>query len=395
MEVPMTSRGQRIWPILTIASALFFCQPGYAQDSAVEPVGDKGSIDWIGQKVIAKGIGAPPEQYYGKPAARPLAKRAATMDARRNLLEVVKGVHIDSTTTVKNFMVDDDTIVAKVQGIIKNSTVDDTQYMSDGTVEVTVSMPLTGDLGETLNQMATEAPMPASQPAPLPDVEARIRRLEDRIKELEDKLLGLSHVSYDQERMIRLYRHFVTAWLDYTTSRPMTVQAAGYSSGDGIAGLEKRLADQGSQLAALTARLNEMAGRLSKLEASGVKPPATAAEAKPQTGNIYSGLVIDARRTGFRPCLKPRVFAEGKQVYPGKKVDRRAAVRRGYVRYYRDVGRAQQSARVGKLPYTIKAEGTGKGRRSLEIGSQAYRALMDAGDAPGSFLAGCRVVIVF
>ena len=391
----MTSCVKHILPVLIIVGALFSWQPGHAQDPALEAVGDKGTIDWVEQKVTATGIGAPPEKYYGKPVARPMAKRAATMDARRNLLEVVKGVHIDSTTTVNNFMVEDDTIVAKVQGIIKNSTVDDTQYMSDGTVEVTVSMPLSGQLGETLNQMASETSAPAPGPAPVQDVEDRIRRLEDRVKDLEKKLLGMDRVTYDQEQTIQLYRYFVTAWLDYTTSRPVAVQAAGYTQGEDLGGIEKKLEDQGSQLAALTARLNEMAARLSKLEKPGAKLPSATVKAAPKTGDIYSGLVIDARKMGFKPCLRPKIFGEGKQVYPGKNMDKRRAVRKGYVRYYRSVGRAQRSSRVGKLPYTIKAKGTWKGRRSLEIGSDAYSALADLANAPDNVLASGKVVIVF
>ncbi|MFC1826206.1 hypothetical protein ACFLYZ_02300, partial [Thermodesulfobacteriota bacterium] len=121
------------WLVLVIVSTLIAWQPGYAQDAGMESVGNYGTIDWIGQKVSAKGIGAPPQKYYGKPQARPLALRAAVTDARRNLLEVIKGVHIDSVTRVNNYFVRDDTIVAKVEGIVKNSSVDDKQYMSDGT----------------------------------------------------------------------------------------------------------------------------------------------------------------------------------------------------------------------------------------------------------------------
>ncbi|MBW1752895.1 MAG: hypothetical protein JRJ46_07270, partial [Deltaproteobacteria bacterium] len=98
---------------LIVAGTLFFWQPCQAQNPAMERVGDHGTIDWVGQKVIAKGIGAPPQKYYGKPQARPLALRAAITDARRNLLEVIKGVHIDSITQVHNYMVRDDTIISR------------------------------------------------------------------------------------------------------------------------------------------------------------------------------------------------------------------------------------------------------------------------------------------
>jgi uncharacterized coiled-coil protein SlyX len=379
-----------VWLVLIIVGTLFFWQPGHAQNPALEKVGDHGSIDWVAQKVVAKGVGAPPQKYYGKPQARPLAQRAAITDARRNLLEVIKGVHVDSTTVVNNWMVKDDAIVTRVQGLIQNSRVDNIQYMSDGTVEAVISMPLSGQLGEALIQMTLQPPGAAPGAA---NVEARIRQLEYRVKSLENKLSGLKQITHEQEQMILFFRQFVTAWLDYTASHPVMVQAAQYGAEDKFAGLKKKLEDQEARLASLSTRLEEMAGRLSRLESTGAKPAPAVVKAK--TEDIYSGLVIDARKTGFRPCLKPEIFAKGKLVYPGGYVDMKTAVRKGYVRYYRQIGRAQQSARVGKLPYTINAKGTWKGKRNLEIGGKAYGTLKPLMDVPGNFLATCKVVIVF
>jgi uncharacterized coiled-coil protein SlyX len=381
------------WLALIVVGTLFFWQPSQAQNPAMERVGDHGTIDWVGQKVIARGIGAPPQKYYGKPQARPLALRAAITDARRNLLEVIKGVHIDSVTQVLNYMVRDDTIVARVQGIIQNSSVDDKQYMSDGTVEVIVSMPLTGPLGEALINIAARPPGPATGVLPSQEVDARIRRLEDRVKALEDKLAGLKQINHQQEEMILLFRRFVEAWMDYTASRPMIIQA-GYASEDKLANLNKKFDDQEARLAALASRLDKMASRLSKVEfAAKPAPPIKAAKSKTEV--VYSGLVIDARKTGFRPCLKPAIFAKGELLYPGDYIDLQKVVRKGYVRYYRQIGRAQQSARVGKLPYTINAKGTWKGKRSLEVDDKAYSTLKPIMDVPDAFLAAGRVVIVF
>ncbi len=378
---------------LIVAGTLFFWQPCQAQNPAMERVGDHGTIDWVGQKVIAQGIGAPPQKYYGKPQARPLALRAAITDARRNLLEVIKGVHIDSITQVHNYMVLDDTIISRVQGIVQNSSVNDKQYMSDGTVEVVVSMPLTGPLGEELINIASQPPGPAAGVLPSQELDARIRGLEDRVRALEDKLAGLKQINYQQEEMILLFKRFVEAWMDYTASRPMMIQA-GYASEDKLANLNKKFDDQEARLAALASRLDKMTGRLSKLE-SAAQPALPIKAAKSKTEVIYSGLVIDARKTGFRPCLKPEIFAKGELLYPGDYIDMPKVVRQGYVRYYRQIGRAQQSERVGKLPYTINAKGTWKGKRSLEVGGKAYSTLKPIMDVPDAFLATGKVVIVF
>jgi hypothetical protein len=114
-------------------------------DSKVsEKIGDKGLVNFEEGYIEAVGIGAPPEQFYGKPQARPMALRAAQVDAYRNLLETVQGVQIDSATTVKDFVVESDVINAKVSGLVKGAAVMNKTYLSDGTVEVTVRMPLSG-----------------------------------------------------------------------------------------------------------------------------------------------------------------------------------------------------------------------------------------------------------
>jgi len=379
--------------ILILLTLLFLSGPCYAQDSAKENIGSHGYIDWIKQKVFAKGTGAPPEKYYGKPQARPMAMRAATSDARRNLLEVIKGVHIDSVTTVNNKMYRDDTIVTKVKGVLKSSTVDDIQYLSDGTVEALVSMPLTGELGQILLQSV----VPASQKVPstaAPRIEQRLQRLEDRVKTLEDRITRLKKVSFEQTETLALFKQFIETWLDYTANRPV-LSYAGYAQDKDLQNLQQKLVAQENRLSRLSARLEKMAGRLVALEKPGAKGSQVAVAAKTKSQVPYSGLVIDARNIGFRPCLKPELFEAGQLIYPGDYVDFKTAVRSGFIRYYRKIGRAQQSRRAGALPFTIKAKGIYRGNRGLEIKSADYQTLKEIIKIPNNFLQHCNVVIVF
>ena len=112
-----------------------------------EQIGN-GTVNWSKGVVQAVGIGAPPEKYYGKPQARPMALRAAKIDAMRNLLETTKGVQIDSNTTVSNFMVESDVISAKVQGMVRGAQTVGQEYLSDGTVEITMQMSLNGGFSQ-------------------------------------------------------------------------------------------------------------------------------------------------------------------------------------------------------------------------------------------------------
>jgi len=114
------------------------------ESKVTDRVGDKGLVNYQDGYIEAVGTGAPPEQYYGKPQARPMALRAAQVDAYRNLLETVQGVPIDSKTTVKDFVVESDVINTAISGMVKGAAVVKKEYLSDGTVEVTVRMPLSG-----------------------------------------------------------------------------------------------------------------------------------------------------------------------------------------------------------------------------------------------------------
>ena len=70
-----------------------------------------------------------------------MALRAAQVDACRNMLRVVNGVRVDSSTTIRDFTVGERHHLAG-QGLVKGAKTIEQEYLSDGTVEVTVRMPL-------------------------------------------------------------------------------------------------------------------------------------------------------------------------------------------------------------------------------------------------------------
>lgn len=115
-----------------------------------EQVGTTGKVDWTTGVITAVGIGAPPASPANPAQARGMAERAAQVVALRNLLESIKGVRVDSSTTVENFIVTSDIIKTQVNGIVQGATIMDKKYMSDGSVEVTVGMKITGALAEAL-----------------------------------------------------------------------------------------------------------------------------------------------------------------------------------------------------------------------------------------------------
>jgi hypothetical protein len=133
---------------ITIIFAVFlFVLASNAQ--VQQQIPNAGTIDWQDQMLQSTGIGAP-NPKVPLAAQRAGALEAAKRVALRNLLETVKGMYINSETTVENAMMVSDVINTRVEGIVRNFTVVDTRYMSTGDVEVDVKVPLSGVLADAL-----------------------------------------------------------------------------------------------------------------------------------------------------------------------------------------------------------------------------------------------------
>ncbi|MFH1625556.1 MAG: LPP20 family lipoprotein [Pseudomonadota bacterium] len=130
-------------------------------DQVVETV-SQGEVNWTRNVIRATGSGAPNPAVPNIAVARLGAERAAKVDALRNLLETVKGVRIDSETTVVNAMTQSDVIQAEVQGFVRGARVVDKKYFSDGGVEVVVEIPITGSFAQTLLPLTGGQLVPSS-----------------------------------------------------------------------------------------------------------------------------------------------------------------------------------------------------------------------------------------
>ena len=383
-----------IFTAITICFILliFAGHPCRAEAPVREQIGEYGFIDWLSQRVYAKGIGIFPKNKTNTIQAKAMAQRAALVVAQRNLLGVINGVHIDSKTVVENRIAQDDIIVAKIKGIVQYCQVEDTRMLNSRTVQVIVSMPLSGRLGKVLVDVIEET---AGRTGPPPqEVEGRLRNLENRIQMLEDRISDLKKVTVQKEDLILLFQHFSVAWQNYVADRA-AISHAGYASDAETAAIRSSLNDQERRLASLSVHMNDLSRRLSALEAT-LDKKGTPQPAQPSKESTpYTGLIVDARRTGFKPCLKPGLFVNGEMIYPGNFLDLHKAVKEGYVRYYSDPRQAQQSDRIGSLPYVVEATGTHGGDRGLSLDNNAYHVLESVVQSPNSFLAQARVVIVF
>ena len=108
----------------------------------------KGSINWSKGVIQAKGIGAPPEKLNGNPNSRSTALKAARLDAYRKILEVIKEVRIDGNTLVGDYAAENDVIMSKIESMVQSAEVVKKEYLSDGTVEITMNMNLHGGFSQ-------------------------------------------------------------------------------------------------------------------------------------------------------------------------------------------------------------------------------------------------------
>jgi hypothetical protein len=158
------------WLTQTIISLALLCSgvPAVVQAAGegaghyTDMVTPNGRADWTTGMVTAKGIGIPPKNPASALQAKEMARTAAWAVALRNLLEAVKGVRVDSTTTVSNFVTTNDEVRTRVEGMVKGAKLVKEQEMPDGSFETTVEMKLTGDFSGVV------LPKPSLRTDPLP-----------------------------------------------------------------------------------------------------------------------------------------------------------------------------------------------------------------------------------
>jgi hypothetical protein len=108
-----------------------------------------GAIDWSGQTVAARGTGALDPGNSNRDLARQMAQRAATVVAQRNLLEIVKGIRVDSDTRVQGLMAEHDSVYQRIEAVVKVARQRSSARFDSlgGAVEVELECDLYGEAG--------------------------------------------------------------------------------------------------------------------------------------------------------------------------------------------------------------------------------------------------------
>lgn len=102
------------------------------QQPANGPLPDTTEPDWSKKTIQVTGQCATNPAHAGNPAqAMLMAKRGAIEDAKRNLLEQVLGVRIDSKTLIKDMVAQYDHLQAEVSGHIKEARIVGENFQSN------------------------------------------------------------------------------------------------------------------------------------------------------------------------------------------------------------------------------------------------------------------------
>lgn len=397
--------------------AALWAGPVQAQNvDAVEQL-DKGLVNWTQGFVEAVGVGAPSPKAPTPSAARLFAERAAQVDGYRNLLETVKGVRVDSETTVENFMTTSDVIRTRVEGIVRGARVIDKRYMSDGAVEVRLRMPLQGDLtGVMLEQVRTNAPAPGSRVSS--DFSVSVGSYNDVLRDMQsqrDAEAGRQQEAAAEAKRLEEERKRL-AGADRKRLEELKEKQRAAEAERQRAEAERMRLDE-----LIAAQEHEDSSQVAAIPSESAKAPAkpaaasSTAKGKPADGPVvtafhlkegsrvdadepypWTGLVVDARGLGLRPSLVPKLLStDGTVVYGARSVDFDDAVKSGLVGYARDVEAARKHLRVTDDPMMIKGAKTYGAKNSDVILFDGDIDVLNQSAKGADFFSKARVMIVY
>ncbi|MDA3967244.1 hypothetical protein PF022_04635 [Helicobacter sp. WB40] len=94
-------------------------------------------------EISAIGMGVAPETTVSPAQALALAKRAAIVDAYRQIGEKMYGIRVNAQDTVRDMVLKNSTIKTKVMAVIRNAEIVETIY-KDGLCQVSMELKLDG-----------------------------------------------------------------------------------------------------------------------------------------------------------------------------------------------------------------------------------------------------------
>lgn len=243
----------------------------------IEEIGEEASMNWTTKALRVKGNGFGPEKIKNPGRRKILAKRAAKVDAYRNLVEVIKGVQVTSATSVEDMMLESDTIKTRTAGMLKGARVVDVTYTNDGGCEITMEVNIDKDGKFLLTALNTDN-VRVTDNYPKFD-------WDKMKKKLEETKAQLAHSQSE---------------LDKTKKKLRKKEAL-------INNNRRELKDKPHYA------LSEIAPGKIRDSNEPVKTVQVKKPSPPGVKKDYSGLLVDARGLGLKPTLAPSILNRNKE----------------------------------------------------------------------------------
>lgn len=128
--------------------------------------------------------------------AKLMARRAAIVDAQRNLVEIIKGTAVDAETSMENYLVTSDIVKTKVNGMVTGARIVAEKVDADGSYEITMEVPMYG-VG-SISDVAINAVVGDSVPVPVPAPNQAFIQIYNQIS-VNDNVPGYTGVVIDAQ----------------------------------------------------------------------------------------------------------------------------------------------------------------------------------------------------
>lgn len=271
---------------------------------------ETGGINWTKGTVFASGYGVAGENIPNR-KKRLMARRAAQVDAYRNLAEILSGVRVSSETTIKDLEAHSDVIKTKLDAVIKGALIIKDIYQNE-VAQVVIEVKMDGTLIETISNKNNTGTNTSFNLIP-------------KVKEILSRI-------FDGENWRLISKAY----------------ASNENSSDNIVNLLRQLQDKirkepKNALDFIDAKLRAF-----------------------EDSTSFSGLLIDAQGVNeFQLATIPKLRTkDGKVIYPTAQMLNSEAFKKRPVSYDFDVNNAVENKRVAYSPYIVKAIGTYKSRNS-------------------------------
>ena len=284
-----------------IAFAPMACVDAASNDllAAVMTSSPANGISYENGVVTVVGEGVAPQNAVNMAQGRIMARRAAVVDAYRQLAESISGVKVDSETTVENAIAQSDITKTKVAAVIKGAQVTHEEITPDGGYRVTMTVSMFGVTGSLASAVMTPPAVKESFPVPDPNVAPSMPSVQVNVNVGGSQSVNNMPASPSVD---------APSWPAATTAQPSAPITNGSSA-------------------------------------------APAPDGKAIGG--YTGLIVDCRGLGLQPVMSAVIKNEsGQPIYGYKNLNYDMVVEKGMVGYTNDITRAP---RAGSNPLVVKA----------------------------------------